>query len=141
MTEVEFLKAYIHDLNCIVALPAAWSGGTASQILGTSLDVLRDVLRLDFIYARLRDPAGQAPIEMARVAQSDQQAADGQDVAPFVQVGGTVHADTTVGLVEAMKVFTSVMAGTSGVVVERLVDNAQFVEYGQALFLIRPEGA
>jgi PAS domain S-box-containing protein len=85
LTEVEFLKAYIHDLNCIVALPAAWSGGTASQILGTSLDVLRDVLRLDFIYARLRDPAGQAPIEMARVAQSDQQAADGQDVAPLLR--------------------------------------------------------
>jgi biotin carboxyl carrier protein len=63
------------------------------------------------------------------------------DAPPFVQVGGTVNADTTVGLVEAMKVFTSVMAGASGVVVERLVDNAQFVEYGQALFLIRPEGA
>ncbi len=75
-TEIEFLKACINDLNCIVALPAAWSGGTASQILGTSLDVLRDMLRLDFIYARLKDPHGQAPIEMARVAQSDQQATE-----------------------------------------------------------------
>ena len=75
-TEIEFLKACINDLNCIVALPAAWSGGTASRIVGTSLDVLRDMLRLDFIYARLRDPDGQAPIEMARVAQSDQQATE-----------------------------------------------------------------
>ena len=57
-TEIEFLKACINDLNCVVALPAAWSGGTASQILGTSLDVLRDMLRLDFIYARLKDPTG-----------------------------------------------------------------------------------
>jgi acetyl-CoA carboxylase biotin carboxyl carrier protein len=63
------------------------------------------------------------------------------DAPPFVQVGGTVQADTTVGLVEAMKVFTSVMAGANGVVAERLVDNAQFVEYGQALFLIRPESS
>jgi PAS domain S-box-containing protein len=85
LTEVEFLKAYIHDLNCIVALPAAWSGGTASQILGTSLDVLRDVLRLDFIYARLRNPTGQAPIEMARVARSNQYATDGQDIAALLR--------------------------------------------------------
>lgn len=60
----------INDLHCIVALPAAWSGGTPSQIVGTSLDVLRDMLRLDFIYARLKDPTGQAPIEMARVDPS-----------------------------------------------------------------------
>jgi acetyl-CoA carboxylase biotin carboxyl carrier protein len=62
------------------------------------------------------------------------------DAPPFVQVGGTVDAETTVGLVEAMKVFTSVLAGTRGVIAERLVENAQFVEYGQPLFLVRPEG-
>jgi acetyl-CoA carboxylase biotin carboxyl carrier protein len=61
------------------------------------------------------------------------------DAPPFVQVGGTVDADTTIGLVEAMKVFTSVLAGTRGVIAERLVENAQFVEYGQPLFLVRPE--
>ena len=61
------------------------------------------------------------------------------DAPPFVQVGGNVDADTTVGLVEAMKVFTSVLAGTRGVIAERLVENAQFVEYGQPLFLVRPE--
>jgi signal transduction histidine kinase len=76
LTEIAFLKAYIHDLNCIVALPAAWSGGTASQILGTSLDVLREMLDLDFIYARLTDPTGQVRIEMARAAHSDEQATE-----------------------------------------------------------------
>jgi acetyl-CoA carboxylase biotin carboxyl carrier protein len=63
------------------------------------------------------------------------------DAPPFVQVGAAVDGDTTVGLVEAMKVFTGVLAGTRGVIAERLVENAQFVEYGQALFLIRPESA
>jgi acetyl-CoA carboxylase biotin carboxyl carrier protein len=63
------------------------------------------------------------------------------DAAPFVEVGAAVQADTTMGLVEAMKVFTGVLAGTSGVIAERLVENAQFVEYGQPLFLIRPESA
>ncbi len=61
------------------------------------------------------------------------------DAPPFVQVGGTVEAGTTVGLVEAMKVFTSVLAGTPGTIAERVVDNAQFVEYGQTLFFVRPE--
>ena len=60
---------------------------------------------------------------------------------PFVEVGATVQEDTTVGLVEAMKVFTSVLAGTRGVLAQRLVENEQFVEYGQTLFLVRPEPA
>lgn len=59
------------------------------------------------------------------------------DAAPFVEVGAAVQEDATVGLVEAMKVFTGVLAGTRGVIAERLVENAQFVEYGQPLFLIR----
>jgi len=63
------------------------------------------------------------------------------DAPPFVELGARVEADVTVGLVEAMKVFTSVLAGTRGVIAERLVENAQFVEYGQPLFLVRPESA
>lgn len=63
------------------------------------------------------------------------------DAPPFVEVGAPVEESTTVGLVEAMKVFTGVLAGARGVVAERLVENAQFVEYGQPLFLIRPEPA
>ncbi len=63
------------------------------------------------------------------------------DAPPFVEVGASVEADTTLGLVEAMKVFTSVLAGVRGVVVQILVDNAQFVEYEQPLFLIRPEAS
>jgi acetyl-CoA carboxylase biotin carboxyl carrier protein len=59
---------------------------------------------------------------------------------PFVEVGGSVRADSTLGLVEAMKVFTSVLAGVDGTVAEILVENAQFVEYGQTLILIRPSG-
>jgi acetyl-CoA carboxylase biotin carboxyl carrier protein len=60
---------------------------------------------------------------------------------PFTDVGAMVDADATLGLVEAMKVFTSILAGVRGEVVEILAENAQFVEYGQPLFLIRPETA
>ena len=60
---------------------------------------------------------------------------------PFVEVGATVDADTTVGLIEVMKVFNGVNAEVSGTVVECLVKDSEFVEYGQALFRLRPNAA
>ena len=58
--------------------------------------------------------------------------------APFVSVGSEVTADTTVGLVEVMKVFTAVRAGVSGVITEICVQDAEFIEYGHVLFRVRP---
>jgi acetyl-CoA carboxylase biotin carboxyl carrier protein len=57
---------------------------------------------------------------------------------PFTQVGATVTEDTTVGLIEVMKVFNSVRAGVAGVVSEAVAQNGQFVEYGETLFLVKP---
>jgi acetyl-CoA carboxylase biotin carboxyl carrier protein len=57
---------------------------------------------------------------------------------PFVTKGATVTEDTTVGLIEVMKVFNSVRAGAKGVITEVVAQNGQFVEYGQALFLVKP---
>ena len=58
---------------------------------------------------------------------------------PFVETGARVDDDTTVALIEVMKVFTAVRAGATGVINDVLVANAQFVEYGQELFLIRAD--
>ena len=58
--------------------------------------------------------------------------------APFVSVGAEVNPDSTVALVEVMKVFTAVRAGVHGVVTEICVQDEQLVEYGQVLFRIRP---
>ncbi len=60
---------------------------------------------------------------------------------PYVQEGSEVAAGATVGLIEVMKVFTSIKTETAGVVARILVSNGQFVEFGQPLFLIRPAGA
>jgi acetyl-CoA carboxylase biotin carboxyl carrier protein len=57
---------------------------------------------------------------------------------PFVQVGAAVTEDTTVGLIEVIKVFNSVRASVSGTVVQVVAQNGQFVEYGQTLFLVKP---
>ena len=60
---------------------------------------------------------------------------------PFVEAGAKVAPDTTVGLIEVMKVFTAVSAGVSGVITEMCVQDAELIEYGQVLFRVRPDGA
>ncbi len=54
----------------------------------------------------------------------------------FVKVGSKVDADTTVCIVEAMKVMNEIKAEKSGVIKEILVENGQPVEYGQPLFVL-----
>lgn len=59
---------------------------------------------------------------------------------PFVEVGSLIDEDTTVGLIEVMKVFTAVRSGVRGVVAEICVQGGQFVEYRQTLLLVKPGG-
>ncbi len=60
------------------------------------------------------------------------------DESPFIEVGSEVKEDTVVCLLEVMKCYRSVMAGVEGRVEKICVENAQLVEPGTALFLIRP---
>jgi acetyl-CoA carboxylase biotin carboxyl carrier protein len=60
------------------------------------------------------------------------------DAPAFAKVGDNVSPDTTVCLVEAMKVFNEIKAETSGTIVKVLVQSGSAVEYGQKLFLVRP---
>ncbi|MBM3523303.1 MAG: acetyl-CoA carboxylase biotin carboxyl carrier protein [Alphaproteobacteria bacterium] len=57
---------------------------------------------------------------------------------PFIEAGQAVEADTVVCLIEVMKLFNSISAGTRGEVTRILADNAQLVEYGQPLMVIEP---
>jgi acetyl-CoA carboxylase biotin carboxyl carrier protein len=54
----------------------------------------------------------------------------------FVKVGDHVGPDTTVCIIEAMKVFNEIPAEVSGKIVAILVDNAEPVEFGQPLFKV-----
>jgi len=65
--DIKRLQGCINDLISVLALPAIWSGGESSQILGTLLDVLLTMLRLDFAYARLSDASEGPPIEVVRL--------------------------------------------------------------------------
>ena len=59
------------------------------------------------------------------------------DEEAFVTEGSETEEDTTVCLIESMKVFTEIPAGLSGVITEVLVKDGDFVEYDQPLFRIR----
>ncbi len=58
------------------------------------------------------------------------------DAEVFVRVGDRVTEDTTLCILEAMKVMNEIKAELSGSIVEVLVQNGQPVEYGQPLFVI-----
>jgi acetyl-CoA carboxylase biotin carboxyl carrier protein len=60
------------------------------------------------------------------------------DAPPFVTVGKAVRPDSTVCVIEAMKVYTDIPAGVAGTITEVLVKNGQPVEFGQPLFRVRP---
>jgi acetyl-CoA carboxylase biotin carboxyl carrier protein len=57
---------------------------------------------------------------------------------PFVKVGEVITEDTTVGLIEVMKVFNSVRATVKGTIADVVAQNGQFVEFGQTLFIVKP---
>ena len=55
---------------------------------------------------------------------------------PFIEVGATVKEGQTILIVEAMKTMNQIPAPKSGKVVEIVVNDAQPVEYGEALVVI-----
>ncbi len=58
------------------------------------------------------------------------------DSPPYVKVGDVVGPETTVCIVEAMKVFNQIPAEVSGRIVAVLVENGAPVEFGQPLFKV-----
>ena len=59
------------------------------------------------------------------------------DKEAYIQIGDRVSENTTVCIVEAMKLMNEIEAEVSGEVVKIYVENGQPVEYGQPLFGIK----
>jgi acetyl-CoA carboxylase biotin carboxyl carrier protein len=57
---------------------------------------------------------------------------------PFVKVGDRVQVGQVLCIIESMKLMNEIEAETAGTIVSKLVANAQPVEYGEALFTVRP---
>jgi len=57
---------------------------------------------------------------------------------PFVRVGDVVKPGDVLCVIESMKLMNEIEAEAGGTIVSKLAANAQPVEYGEALFAIRP---
>lgn len=58
--------------------------------------------------------------------------------APFVKVGDQVEPGKVLCIIESMKLMNEIEAETAGSIIAKLVENGRPVEYGEALFTIRP---
>jgi acetyl-CoA carboxylase biotin carboxyl carrier protein len=60
------------------------------------------------------------------------------NAAPFVRPGDLVDKNTTIGIIEAMKMMNHITAEREGRIAELLVGDGEAVEFGQELVLIEP---
>ena len=58
---------------------------------------------------------------------------------PFTRVGSRIEPDKTLCIIEAMKVMNEIKAELAGEILEVLVENGEPVEFGQPLFLVKPD--
>ena len=58
------------------------------------------------------------------------------DAKPFVEIGSSITAGSTLCIIEAMKLLNEIEADHTGVIKAILVENGQPVEYGEPLFII-----
>lgn len=95
--------------------PRAGSGGTGSAV---------------------EDTSGLVPINSPMVGTV--YLAANPESPPFVTAGASIGPDSTVCIIEAMKVFSEIKAEVSGTIERVLIQNGKPVQYGQAMFLVRP---
>jgi acetyl-CoA carboxylase biotin carboxyl carrier protein len=60
------------------------------------------------------------------------------DAAPFVKVGDSVEKGQVLCIIESMKLMNEIEAEVAGTVVAKLMENGRPVEYGEALFSVKP---
>jgi acetyl-CoA carboxylase biotin carboxyl carrier protein len=60
------------------------------------------------------------------------------DAAVFVKVGDSVEPGQVLCIIESMKLMNEIEAEVAGTIVNKLCENGRPVEYGEALFTVRP---
>jgi acetyl-CoA carboxylase biotin carboxyl carrier protein len=100
--------------------------------------------------AHTQSPAPSAAVPKAAVADASHTLvkspivgtyydAPSPDAPPFVKVGDAVEPGQVLCIIESMKLMNEIEAEMAGTLVHKLVENGRPVEYGEALFAIRPK--
>jgi acetyl-CoA carboxylase biotin carboxyl carrier protein len=119
------------------------SSTVSAPLLAARPDAAFEIPRLEAVEpARIEAPA-TAPEGTAVAVKSPMVGtfyrAPAPDAPPYVRVGDRVTRGQTVCIIEAMKLMNEIESEVNGVVAKVLAENAQPVEFGQDLLLIRPE--
>ena len=114
--EVHAVPTYIPSVGVQAGIPAA--AGAAAEVPEESVSNRREITA-PMVGTFYRAPS----------PESD----------PFVDVGVDVTEESTVCIIEAMKVMNEIQADVAGKIIEVLVENGQPVEYGQPLFVVELE--
>lgn len=83
----------------------------------------------------LTDPT-LAPVKSPIVGTFYEASSPGSE--PFVKVGDSIRPGKVLCIIESMKLMNEIEAEISGTVVKRLVENGQPVEFGETLYLVKP---
>ena len=86
-----------------------------------------------------KEPARPAHKEVVSPIVGTFYRAPAPDASPFVEVGTRVVKGQVLCIVEAMKIMNQIESDTTGTIAAIIVENAQPVAYGQALFHVTPE--
>jgi len=92
------LEALVQNLIGIISLPGIWRGGDSQLVAGTLLDVLVEMLDLDFAYAGFEMRSGDLPVTMARVSKTLDSNLTTDDVIQSVSAGLTASRLSISGL-------------------------------------------
>lgn len=57
---------------------------------------------------------------------------------PFVKVGDAIEPGQVLCIIESMKLMNEIESEIAGTIIAKLIENGRPVEYGEALFAIRP---
>jgi acetyl-CoA carboxylase biotin carboxyl carrier protein len=110
------------DASAPLSAPAAAQAAAASKAVASTSDAAHEGLlkiTAPLLGTFYRRPQPGAPL--------------------YVEEGARVDEDTTVALIEVMKLFNPVKAGVKGTIERICAQNNDLVEYGQVLFLVRPD--
>jgi acetyl-CoA carboxylase biotin carboxyl carrier protein len=115
------------------ALPQALSDGRGTPPGGMPATAAETAAFAD-------DRAGAGLLEVKSPMVGTYYGAPEPGARPYVMVGDRVQKGKTLCIIEAMKIMNEIESEFAGVVKEILAQDAQPVEYGQALFRIDPNG-
>jgi len=139
MNENSLTELEIEREGLRVKLRKVSDGGSDQRVEVVPLrQEFKELSKAEEVKSQKREEASKKYIEVKAPMVGTFYEAPSPDSPPYVEVGGTMHVGQVLCIIEAMKLMNEIKSEVKGKIVEKLVENAQPIEYGQVLFLVEP---